>query len=82
MAQVINETQEKQTSCTCTAEDLQNNSIRYSIQSLSIESQPTWDPMSNWAAKNNNNKIRLLVLTAICLFAWGGQKQTENIERR
>lgn len=35
-------------------------------------SQPTWDPMSNWAAKNNNNKYRLLVLTAICLFAWGG----------
>lgn len=29
MAQVINETHEKQTSCTCTAEDLQFNSIRF-----------------------------------------------------
>lgn len=34
--------------------------------------------MSNWAAKNNNNKYRLLVPTAICLFAWGGAN--ENIE--
>lgn len=39
--------------------------------------------MSNWAAKNNNNKYRLLVLTAICLFAWGGanaNSKNENIE--